>query len=146
MEVRHAVTRRVAPRGRSPPCLAPWAVGPENEDEPERRPPSTRGFAPLPGETRRVLLPAREAQGPSAGAGSPRRPRVVTAILWLCGTEGPGPAEPASGQDAALVSPGEKPLVRTLTPGPRPRPLRLPRRLPGAASPSEGGAGGSELL
>lgn len=39
---------------------------------------------------------------------------MVTAILWLCGMEGPGPAEPASKDAAVLVSLEEKPLVRTL--------------------------------
>ncbi|XP_024903008.1 sodium/myo-inositol cotransporter 2 isoform X6 [Pteropus alecto] len=117
-------------------CAVSWFTEPPSEEMVSRLTWFTRHdpvvrkeppAAPLPpalsqneasGDTNTQLEGVEEnADKTPQGAESPRRSRVVTAILWLCGMGGSGsdsgPAEPASKEDVVLVSLEEKPLVRT---------------------------------
>ncbi|XP_039696121.1 sodium/myo-inositol cotransporter 2 [Pteropus medius] len=117
-------------------CAVSWFTEPPSEEMVSRLTWFTRHdpvvrkeppAAPLPpalsqneanGDTNTQLEGVEEnADKTPRGAESPRRSRVVTAILWLCGMggsgSGSGPAEPASKEDVVLVSLEEKPLVRT---------------------------------
>lgn len=150
LEARDAVTsqtRRVAPRGRSPPRLAPWAVGPGN-DEPKCQPPSTRGSRPF--RERRVERLSRRVKhgGPVPSplvAGDTARPVTLTGALcrsWepeamprgdshpvALRDGGPGPSGAREqGRRRPGVPGGEAPGAHA--PGRQPRRLRVRRRLP----------------
>nr|KAF6294918.1 solute carrier family 5 member 11 [Pipistrellus kuhlii] len=59
-------------------------------------------------------LPGSEA-GPHGGAQKQKRQsRAVRALLWLCGMDGKGPAEPSSRAEPTIASLEERPLVKAL--------------------------------
>nr|KAF6491013.1 solute carrier family 5 member 11 [Molossus molossus] len=78
------------------------------QDQPPPLPPS-----PAPNGSAQ-LVPGPGAPSQPHGDGTRKQPRVLRAMLWLCGMDGEGQAEPLGRADPVIASLEENPSVRAL--------------------------------
>ncbi|KAM7147839.1 sodium/myo-inositol cotransporter 2 [Molossus nigricans] len=78
------------------------------QDQPPPLPPS-----PAPNGSAQ-LVPGPGAPSQPHGDGTRKKPRVLRAMLWLCGMDGEGQAEPLGRADPVIASLEENPSVRAL--------------------------------